>query len=345
MTVGMPETLRRAGQWLKSKIIPGAIILAYHRVTELPLDPQLLSVKPQRFAEQLEILKKYCSPLSVNKLNRLLWDRALPHNPVAITFDDGYADNLAEAKPLLERYAIPATVFVTAGHIGSGREFWWDDLEKIFLQPAILPETLRLDINGTTLQWDLGSAKGYDAYAYQDWNVELPENPTPRHALYRSVCQLLRPLPENSRRETLEKLLAWAGAERGGRKSHLPITRAELTELDEGEMVDVGAHTLTHALLSSLPATAQHEEIQGSKTALEEILGHPIKTFAYPFGSRFDYNSETVAAVREAGFELACANFPGMVWRQSDRFQLPRLLVRNWDGEVFERWLRGWLSG
>jgi peptidoglycan/xylan/chitin deacetylase (PgdA/CDA1 family) len=345
MTVAMPEKLRRASQWLKSRIIPGAIILVYHRIAELPLDPQLLSVEPQRFAEQLEILKKYCSPLSLKKLHQALRDRELPRNAVAITFDDGYADNLAQAKPLLERYAIPATVFVTAGHVGCGREFWWDDLERIFFQPAVLPKTLCLDINGTTLQCDLGRATAYDAHAYQSWNVELAENPIPRHALYRSVCQLLRPLPEDIRRETLESLVAWAGVERGGRKSHLPITRAELAELDEGEIVEVGAHTLTHARLSSLPVAAQHEEIQGSKTALEEILRHPIETFAYPFGSRFDFNSETVAAVREAGFKLACANFPGMVWRQSDRFQLPRLLVRNWHGEVFERWLRGWLSG
>jgi peptidoglycan/xylan/chitin deacetylase (PgdA/CDA1 family) len=323
----------------------GAIILIYHRVAELPFDPQLLSVKPQHFAEHLDLLKKYCSPLSLGELDRVLRDGTLPHNPVVITFDDGYADNLALAKPLLERYTIPATVFMAAGYIGSQREFWWDDLERLFLQPVTLPETLRLDINGRTFDWELGKANAYDAYAYQDWNVEILGNPTPRHAVYRSVCQLLRPLTDESRRETLERLLAWAGAERGGRKTHLPLTSTELARLDEGGLVEVGAHTLTHALLCSLPKAEQQAEIHGSKTALEEILGHPIKTFAYPFGSRFDYTSESVAVVREAGFEMACANFPGVVWRRSDHFQLPRLLVRNWDGEGFERWLRGWLRG
>jgi peptidoglycan/xylan/chitin deacetylase (PgdA/CDA1 family) len=323
----------------------GAIILAYHRVADLPLDPQRLSVRPQYFAEHLEILKKYCSPLSLSQLNGMFSNGELPPNPVTMTFDDGYADNLAQAKPLLERYSIPATVFVTAGHVGSGCEFWWDDLERIFLESAVLPKTLRLDVDGTTLHWDLGGAATYDACAYQQWNVEQREDPTPRHALYRSVCELLRPLSEARGCEILQELRAWAGAGREGRRSHLPLTHAELLQLDSGEIVEVGAHTLTHTRLSSLPVTAQQREIGASKGALEEILGHPITTFAYPFGSRSDFNAETISIVRDAGFEMACANFPAMVWRRSDRFQLPRLLVRNWNGETFERWLRGWLCG
>jgi peptidoglycan/xylan/chitin deacetylase (PgdA/CDA1 family) len=345
MTANMPDKLRSAGDWLRSKFTSGAIILVYHRIAELALDPQRLSVSPKYFTEHLEILKKYCSPLSLNQLNGMLSEGELPRNPVVMTFDDGYADNLAQAKPLLERNDIPATVFVTAGQVGSGREFWWDDLERIFLHSAVLPKTLYFDIDGTPVEWDLNGTETYDASAYKGWNVELEENPTPRHAVYRSVCQLLRPLSEARRRETLEKLLAWAGAEREGRNSHLPVTRAELRELDAGEIIDVGAHTVTHAHLSSLAMRAQQKEIVASKTALEEILGHTIKTFAYPFGSRSDFNSESVAIVREAGFEMACANFPGIVWRRSDRFQLPRLLVRNWDGETFHRWLRGWLCG
>jgi peptidoglycan/xylan/chitin deacetylase (PgdA/CDA1 family) len=345
MMTSISEKLRSAGDWLRSKFMSGAIILVYHRVADLSLDPQRLRVSPQNFAEHLEILTKYCDPMSLCQLNGVLSDGQLPHNPVALTFDDGYADNLAQAKPLLERYSIPATVFVTAGQVGSGREFWWDELERIFLQSSVLPKTLCLEIDGTRVDWDLRGTEIYDNSAYEDWSVELAENPTSRHAIYRSVCQLLRPLSEVRRGEIMEKLQAWSGAEREGRKSHLPLTRAELMKLDAGEIIDVGAHTVTHAHLSSLSMTAQQREILASKTALEEVLGHPIKTFAYPFGSRVDFNSESLALVREAGFEMACANFPGKVWRQSDRFQLPRLLVRNWDGETFERWLRGWLCG
>ena len=113
----------------------------------------------------------------------------------------------------------------------------------------------------------------------------------------------------------------------------------------QGGLVTIGAHTVSHALLSALPRSDQEREIQSSKIVLEEILGRPVSTFAYPFGARGDYTAQTAELVRQARFDLACANSPATVWRRSDSFQLPRLLVRDWDGETFERWLSGWMSG
>ncbi len=66
--------------------------------------------------------------------------------------------------------------------------------------------------------------------------------------------------------------------------------------------------------------------------------------FAYPFGTPRDYTRETIELVRQAGFELACVNRPDLTWHFSDRFQIPRLLVRDCDGETFDRWLSEWLG-
>jgi peptidoglycan/xylan/chitin deacetylase (PgdA/CDA1 family) len=346
MRLGVHESLRKAGQWLKKNLTPTGIVLLYHRIAEVSSDPQLLAVKPQHFAEHLEILKKTCSPVSLKDLMPALQERIPPPHPMAITFDDGYADNLAYAKPLAERYGIPMTVFVTTGYVGSNREFWWDDLERLILKPVRLPDRLELDnLQGRTFTWQLSNGDGYNGDDYESWSVECPDNPTPRHALYRSLCRVLRPLTEEKRREVLDTLLIWAGANAAGRLTHLALTADELVRLDRGRLVEVGAHTSTHAFLSALSKTEQAAEIQGSKLALEEILRHPVKSFAYPFGSRGDYNTETVELVRHAGFELACANFSDIVWGRSDCFQLPRLLVRDWNGETFERWLRGWIGG
>jgi peptidoglycan/xylan/chitin deacetylase (PgdA/CDA1 family) len=130
--------------------MPHGIILLYHRVAELPLDPQLLSVTPQHFAEHLDVMRKCGRASHISGLSRALESRNGKPCVIAVTFDDGYADNLYGAKPLLEHYDVPATVFVTAGYLGSQREFWYDELERILLHTGPLPQTLGLKINVVT---------------------------------------------------------------------------------------------------------------------------------------------------------------------------------------------------
>jgi peptidoglycan/xylan/chitin deacetylase (PgdA/CDA1 family) len=265
---------------------------------------------------------------------------------VVLTFDDGYADNLHNAKPLLERYNIPATVFSTTGFTDDRREFWWDELERLLLQPGTLPERLSLNVNGNSYQWELGEAAHYSEDSFQRycrWRAYADAPPTPRHYLYRVLWKLLNSAAEGEQRKVLDELLRWAGAEPVGRSTHRSLSPEEVTALARGELIEVGAHTVTHPALSTLSVASQQEEIQQSKVRLEEILDHPIASFAYPYGKREHYTTETVDIVREAGFACACSNFAGLVERSTDPFQLPRVVVANWKGEKFARWLSGWL--
>ena len=114
----------------------------------------------------------------------------IPHRSIVVTFDDGYADNLHQAKPLLEKYHVPATIFVTAGLIGQPQGFWGDILEQIFLQPGNLPESLALTVKKHDYHWKLDSFAHYskaDYQQYRHWNVLMEEEPTFRHTLYRSL--------------------------------------------------------------------------------------------------------------------------------------------------------------
>jgi peptidoglycan/xylan/chitin deacetylase (PgdA/CDA1 family) len=338
------NALTVAGPWLTKKFASTGLVLLYHRVADLPSDPQRLTVKPANFAAHLELVKSRCRPLPLRDLLRAANEGSLPRRAIGITFDDGFADNLLNAKPPAEDRQIPVTVFVTAGQLGVEREFWWDELERIVLRQCVLPAKLELHVEHRTLCWDLGHSNRISPDLFESWHVQCGEDPTPRHALYRSLCNILRPLGDKTRRELLDRLRSWAEVEETHRETHLALTPEQLTALDRSECFTIGAHTMTHALLSSLSAQEQEAEIYGSKTVLEEILGHPVSSFAYPFGARGDYDETSVAAVGSAGFELACANFPGVVWSGSDRFQLPRLLVRDWDGETFDRWLSEWLQ-
>jgi peptidoglycan/xylan/chitin deacetylase (PgdA/CDA1 family) len=337
------DRLRHAARQIRNRFRPTSLILLYHRVTKLRSDPQLLCVTPQHFSEHLDVLRKDYNPLRLQGLSQDLRCGTVPRRAVVVTFDDGYADNLYNAKPVLEHFNIPATIFVATGSLGLGREFWWDELDRLLLQPRRLPETLRININGSAFEADLNESAYYgedDFQRYCRWNVTEHNDPTSRQALYRTLCQLFRPLPEEERQKALEELRAWAGVEPACRLSHHVLSPDEVIQLTNDDLVEVGAHTVSHSVLSALPMAVQRAEIEKSKARLEEIQGRPVTSFSYPYGLPFDYTAETVAGVKEAGFDCACSNFPGKVQTGTDPYQLPRFLVRNWTGREFESQLK-----
>jgi len=336
------RTIRHGVGWLT----PRAVILLYHRVAELPSDPQLLAVSPRHFEEHLEVLGRLGAPTRLSELDDA-FRRPIRSKPsVVVTFDDGYADNLHQAKPLLARYGIPATVFVASGHVRSQKEFLHDELERIFLQPGRLPSNLCLTIDGLSNRWELDGASNYseqDCRHHQGWNALSADTPTSRHQLYRTLCDALSPLASLERSGVLDQLLGWAQVSPEARPSHRPLSAAELVQLRQGNVVDIGGHTVDHLILSRLSEAAQRSQIAGNKSELEAMLGSQVTTFAYPYGTLGHYNAASVAAVKEAGFMHACSNFAGLIRRGADRWQLPRLLVRDWPGPVFEERLRAWL--
>ena len=207
--------IRARAAWRSRNQYGRALILLYHRVTEVPSDPWALSVTPDHFAGHLEILREYTRPISLQQLSQGLREGDLPDCSVVVTFDDGYADNLLNAKPLLERYDVPATVFLATGLVEHWREPWWDELEQLLLQPGTLPEELRLSVNGSAYKWELGEIAHYpeDAFElYRSWKT-WEDAPSTRHSLYRSLWDLLYAMPDDERRRVLDELLAWAGTE------------------------------------------------------------------------------------------------------------------------------------
>lgn len=290
----------------------------------------------------MEILRRHAEPVSLQQLVNALKNSTLPKRAVVVTFDDGYADNLYNAKPTLERYDVPATVFVAAGYVDREIEFWWDELERLLLQPGELPSTLSLDINGNRQEWQLGAAAFYSQSTYNSqryWNILSNDDPTARHQMYRLMHQWLRPLTVAVRLKVLDQLRVLAGVPATGRPAYRALKSSEVVELAAGELLEVGAHTMTHPVLSALPLAEQRAEVRQSKDRLEEILGLPVKSFSYPYGTPNDYTRETVGIMRESGFESACANFTGTVRNKNDIFELPRLLVRDWDGDQFNQQL------
>lgn len=346
--MGLRQPVRRLVRRVKARLRPTALILMYHRVAELALDPLLLAVSPTRFAEHLEVLRRGYRPSRLSDLCRGLHSGSLQPGSVVITFDDGYADNLYQAKPLLQQHSVPATVFVTAGPACEGTGFWWDDLGELFLATGALPPSLRLQVAGQKMAWRLGDAACYDgelATRHRAWNVLHETDPTQRHSLYRQLLIILRPLPDIEQRRLMDELHMWSGRARTAPPIQPAMTPRELVDLCHGDLVQVGAHTNTHPVLSTLSRTAQHAEINTGRERLQQILGVPVAYFAYPFGSSSDFNAETTQLLAEGGYEGACTTNADLVWQGSPTLTLPRMVVRNWTGDQFAARLAAWFGG
>ena len=138
---------------------------------------------------------------------------------------------------------------------------------------------------------------------------------------------------------------AWSGMGGSARLAYRCLTPSQVKELGAGSLVDIGAHSVSHAVLSKLSLDEQRKEICESRDQLEQIVGRRVTAFAYPYGTQADYGSETAGLLRETGFAVGCSNFPGVIRKRHDVFQLPRFIVRDWDQDTFAENLDCWFAG
>lgn len=313
---------------------PGPAILMYHQIADVANDHWSMAVKPAFFAEHLQILARRCRPLSLPHLTTELTRGQLDSRSVVVTFDDGYRDNLMNARPLLERHDIPATMFIVGDAIGRGDEFWWDQLHHLFLGDHPLPDALQVQIAGRNRSWRLSDQGGGGLGRASGWT---------RPRLHRTLWHDLRRLPAHERAEVMAALRDWANQSLAVRPDRQVMSEAELLRLASDSTIEIGAHTATHPRMSALDPAEQFAEVQRGKARLEEILGTRVTSFSYPFGGTFDVSRASVAAVREAGFVRACTMRNAMVRPRTNLLRLPRLYVGNWSGEEFERRMHSWL--
>lgn len=298
----------------------GALVLMYHRVAELPVDPWRLGVRPGHFQEHLDIIARHLRPITAAGLSARLEEGRIAPRTVVVTMDDGYADLAMTARPLLEAAGVPATMFIVSGAIDDPREFWWDALERALLGERPVPPTLTLEIDGREVSWDIDA--------------------TTRERAYRSVWAALRPLPTAERDALMTEVATWAGQPTQARSTHRSLRSDELAELARDGLVEIGGHTATHPSLGSLPAADQEREIEDGRRELEARIDRRITSLAYPFGRDPDVTAETVAAARRSRFSAAFTTDEGRVRIGDDPHALRRVFVDDLDGEGFARLLR-----
>jgi peptidoglycan/xylan/chitin deacetylase (PgdA/CDA1 family) len=310
---------------------PQPLILMYHRVADLRVDPWELAVHPDRFDAHLAVVCATRRPLALSEFIDRAKRGTLPADAVALTFDDGYADTLRQARPRLAAAGIPATLFLATAFIGQRIDYWWDELAR-----GILERTAALDgqveIGGEAFRLALPVA---DAAVSQSASWRAGETPrTEREQLYYTLWQRLRALRATERDDAtarLRKVLQPPPAD----PDSLPMTESEVRDLAADDLFEIGGHTATHPLLPSLTPDERRRDILNGKTACERVTGKVAVGFAYPHGAS---DADTKAAVAECGFQWACTTQARPVAAsERDWYALPRIAVGNWDRAAFEQ--------
>ncbi len=306
-------------------------ILIFHQVMAKPDPFRGGDPTVSAFDAQMKLLRRYFNPISLAEGLRRLQSGDLPAHAVAVTFDDGYLDNLTLAAPVLERYQIPATFFVTTGFF---QENMWND-RVIGLFEHKLGSELNLQ---PLLQQKSPSMQTLP----QTGNVHVYSHAEALPYLQASI-QYLKYLPPAERLELICELEAVNGIAAMPRK----MMREEEIRALHAKGFEIGGHTKHHPILASLDAEAQKDQILINKQELETILNEPVTAFAYPNGKPGqDYNELSVATVKSLGFDYAVSTVKGVNVADTDPYQLHRFTP--WDkhlGKFYLRMLHNQISG
>jgi peptidoglycan/xylan/chitin deacetylase (PgdA/CDA1 family) len=298
-----PATLRAALRPLRRAASRGAVLL-YHRVSaEDGPDLHGLRVRPEEFRAQMEVLRRRYRPMALEEMVRAAAAGELPQGAVALTFDDGYLDNLTTASPILLDLGLPATFFITVEPLDHEREFWWDALERVLTGGHALPPALELSLNGRVERFATAT-------------------PDERLAVHRALHAALVTAPPAQRDHALRALMRWSGQTAGPSSSRRPMTADEVRQLAARPGHAIGAHGVHHLALSVHPYEIQRQEIVEGALALRRLLGDEVASFAYPFGN---YGREAVEIVRAARFCAALTCDEGAVTSETDPLRLPRV--------------------
>lgn len=321
----------RLRYWAKKALLSGALspfssylrgcasILCYHRLTELRYTgrgfyPNIyLCVRDDYFEQQIRHLSENALVAPLNTIVSKLTDAqnsktVIPEHSIGISFDDGYRDNLELALPILEKYNVPATIFISTGLIDRSAPLWWEELGFIVTNSREL-----------IFEWDdskyhyLIEADFAKAKAYLDLNRLFKRLSSIRQA---KLLDILRPQsPVSFKQGNL--LLSWE----------------ELEKLSKHPLISIGCHTVRHPILSNETEQEAYDEIALSREILSSRIQRQIDLLAYPVGGCNEAGLREFELAARSGLKAAFTTRMGHIFPQHQSFLhcLPRLSMDYFD--------------
>jgi peptidoglycan/xylan/chitin deacetylase (PgdA/CDA1 family) len=322
--------LRSLRPWRRSRG-QGGVILMYHRVVRSLLDPWRLCLSPENFNEQLEALRRHRTVLPLAELASRVASGGCLDGCVAITFDDGYADNLLIAAPILREHGIPATLFLATGKVGTRREFWWDELQRLVWVSAPLPAELSFTLRSGTFAFQL-DARAQTEPLRHAWYAEDPPQ-CQRHRVFLQIWALLQRECDQEQRAALDQLTRQIGdtaAARLNPQLDRAMTAEEVRHLARGGYFEIASHTATHPVLTRLTPKKQAVELERSREDIRRLVGDAPAGLSYPYGSVDD---SIAGLARSIGYRYGCSSIQRTVSAGDRLMLLGRIAVGDWSGE------------
>lgn len=281
---------------LRSLFVRDLRILAYHRVltiedaADFDFDLDLVSASAEQFRKQMSLVRRRFNPIRFSDLfAAIAHDTELPSDPVIVTFDDGYDDNYRVAFPILRELAIPATFFVSTGHVDSGLPYAYDWLVHMICRS----ESSHLHI------------------AELDIDCPMPVSLEARRKLGAELLDRLKWLDASVQEAIIARLeKAFAMPRAQGHRDCRPMNWDQLREMHAAGM-EIGSHGVWHRMLAKLEREDMVAEVISSKTTLDRELGAPVEVISYPVGGSNAYNDDVIEASRQAGFLMGCSYISG----------------------------------
>ncbi|MFL3005263.1 MAG: polysaccharide deacetylase family protein [Candidatus Neomarinimicrobiota bacterium] len=305
---------------------PKLVILCYHRIENYTSDPVKITVSKENFLKQINFLKEFAKIISPNQLFESLESRKnLPKRSILLTFDDGYS-SYQQTMDLLLKESISAIFFISLRK----EKYWWDILSKILFENQHVKKSNLIKINN--LLTDIGyhfkieeciSADLMDVL--RKWSVTDEVFPSNRNKAFYFLAKEMEDVNHYTKNNILDVINSLSNEKRNF--SYL-LNKKLIT------YHKIGCHTINHYNLSKLNYDNQKIEIELGKKELESIINKQVKIFAYPFGNKYHYNSDTLEIVKR-NFNFAFSNFEGLVHKDSNIYEMPRFLVRDWDIDNF----------
>ena len=296
------SVLRLAGRFAPS----AAVILAYHSIVENPqLTEHILGISRDRasFEAHMKMLAQKYNPVTIAEITEFVrGGRPLPQRAVAVTFDDGFADNYTVALPILARYGIPATFYIMVNAVACGSLPWYCRLRFAF-HATHKPHWRAPDSDRV---YPLATASDRKAALTAGWEASARLTGDAQLRLVSAIEQSLEVEPPNGERGFM---MTWDQVRGLRRAGHA-----------------VGAHTLSHPNVAHVERNEARSEIVESKRRLEAEVGEVIEHFSYPHPAlNPNWTPQTLELTREAGYKSAVLTTCGPVRPGDDPLALKRI--------------------